>query len=684
MEGGILQRPLDLVVSYWLTLSAQGSSAAITTERLPTMASPSDDDEWDKDTPEIQSEDSDYLYENRPNRWRGDPRTWLSITEEERLTYYALERVRNQDLSLHLYNAWALRQRQASAAAGEDSNQEEVRPTFPTPKPDARDLLADFWAQDVDAETGEPVRNTPWVPPRSWTAWPLPPNQLPPDDFMKTTNDEDEVFTYRRTDDDSPRSRLEEVVSATTLRFAKERFRQRDIAESAHQGDESIVKTEPSASEIESQLSESGEHGEGDEGMDIDPESGGQQKRKQKAPARTLKPVVSTDDDVSYDLMRLSTRRIVEKFHDTLTILHNGRMTSAQGLEASGESSSESECGQGDHETPQKLSQPQHSSRSGSSPERSPSRSILPAEDGAGEPTKTKSNRGRPRKYVQREGESERDFKIRRGRALKGKIELPPTVADDDDDDGTTTTAGESQSSPRKRKLGRKRRRESMSEDKENPMPKKLARLNLRGWKDVMGAGTLAGFSPDVIARATQRCANSFGQGMEMHKIKETAASSGASAVKTTVYQPGGEMPSSSSESEEDVGDLDLRQARSMSRHSSAAPSRVVSPTSDEDDNEEGASPKKSPKRATSRGKGQHFCPYADCDRALAGFDRPFNLKRHMKLVHGQDSLEVAEKKEAATEDMIGGVYRDGFLQPIKVQKGWRAEDYKKRAKKNS
>lgn len=494
---------------------------------------------------------------------------------------------------------------------------------------------------------------------------------------MKRTNDEDEAFTFRRPDDETPSSRLEEVISATTLRFAKERLRRRGIAESAHQGgDDDIVKTEPSASENESQLSEPGEHGEDDEDMDIDQESEGRQKRKQKAPARTLKPVVATDDDASYDLIRPSTRRILEKLDDTLTILHNGRMTSAQGLEDSGESSSESEDRRGDRETPQKLSQSRHSSRPGSSPERSPSRSRLPTEDGVGEPTKKKSNRGRPRKYVQREGESEKDFMIRRGRALKGKIELPPTDADDD---GATTTAGESQSSPRKRRPRREKRRESMSEDKENPMQKKLGRLNPRDWKDVMGAAALAGISPSVIARATQRCADLFGQGMEMHKIKETAAASGASGLKTRTYQPGGEIPSSSSESEEDAGDLDLRQARSMSRQSSAAPSRAVSPTSDGEE----ASPKKSQKRATSRGKGQHFCPYADCDRALAGFDRPFNLKRHMKLVHGQDSLEVSEK-EAITDDMIGGVYRDGFLQPIKVQKGWRAEDSKKRAKKNS
>lgn len=475
---------------------------------------------------------------------------------------------------------------------------------------------------------------------------------------MKMADDEDEDFTFRRPDDQTPRSRLEEVVSATTLRFAKERFRRRGIAESAHQGDDSIVKTEPSASENESQPSES-----------EDQESEGRQKRKQKAPAKTFKPEVTTDDEISYDLTRPSTRRILEKVDNTLTILHNAQMPSAQHLDSE-ESSSEVEGGH--HES--------QSSRPGSSPERPPSRSRMPTGDEADGSVKKKSNRGRPRKYVQREGESEREFEIRRAKALKGKSKLPPT----DGDDEATTTAGEGHSSPHKRMPGLRRRRESMDEDKEHEKHKKLKRSNPRDWKDVMGAAALAGFPPHVIARATQRCANLFGQSMEMHTINETAASSGANAVKTTTYRPGGEMPSSCSEAEENAGDLDLRQARSMSRHSSAAPSRMGSSASDEEGDEEETSPKKPQKRATPRGKGQHFCPYADCDRASDGFDRPFNLKRHMKLVHGQDSLEVAEKEEAAKDDMIGGVHRDGFLEPIRVQKGWRAEDTKKRAKKNS
>lgn len=90
------------------------------------MASFHEDEEWDKSTSEIQSEDSDDLYEARPNRWKGPPQSWRSITEEDRLTYNALEKVRNRDLSLHLYNAYKLKQRAAAAAAGEGSGQEEV------------------------------------------------------------------------------------------------------------------------------------------------------------------------------------------------------------------------------------------------------------------------------------------------------------------------------------------------------------------------------------------------------------------------------------------------------------------------------------------------------------------------------------------------------------------------------
>lgn len=105
------------------------------------MASSRDDEEWDKSTSEIQSEDSDDLHENRPNRWKGPSQSWRSITEEDRLTYNALERLRNQDLSLHLYNTFKLKQGAPPAAADGSSNQEEVNFTTAIPEPDAADRL---------------------------------------------------------------------------------------------------------------------------------------------------------------------------------------------------------------------------------------------------------------------------------------------------------------------------------------------------------------------------------------------------------------------------------------------------------------------------------------------------------------------------------------------------------------
>lgn len=91
------------------------------------MASPQDyDSEWDKSTSEVQSEDSEDLFETRPNRWRGAPQSWRSLTEEDRLTHNALDRLRNQDLSVHLYNSFALRQNLQAVQQNETSIEEQV------------------------------------------------------------------------------------------------------------------------------------------------------------------------------------------------------------------------------------------------------------------------------------------------------------------------------------------------------------------------------------------------------------------------------------------------------------------------------------------------------------------------------------------------------------------------------
>lgn len=47
----------------------------------------------------------------RPNRWHGPPSTWQQMNNEELDTLTALNEIRNRDLSVHLYNTFALKQR---------------------------------------------------------------------------------------------------------------------------------------------------------------------------------------------------------------------------------------------------------------------------------------------------------------------------------------------------------------------------------------------------------------------------------------------------------------------------------------------------------------------------------------------------------------------------------------------
>lgn len=94
---------------------------------MPTMASSHDDaSEWDKSTSEVQSEDSEDLFETRPNRWRGPLQSWRSLTEEDRLTNNALDRLRDQDLSVHLYNSFALSRNTQAMQRNDTSNEEQV------------------------------------------------------------------------------------------------------------------------------------------------------------------------------------------------------------------------------------------------------------------------------------------------------------------------------------------------------------------------------------------------------------------------------------------------------------------------------------------------------------------------------------------------------------------------------
>ena len=75
---------------------------------------------WELDSDEIASIASEDLYQHRPNRWTGPKSTWRTLTEEDRLIWQSMKQLQDQDLSVHLYNAFALKQRSQNAGTAQD------------------------------------------------------------------------------------------------------------------------------------------------------------------------------------------------------------------------------------------------------------------------------------------------------------------------------------------------------------------------------------------------------------------------------------------------------------------------------------------------------------------------------------------------------------------------------------
>lgn len=75
---------------------------------------------WDLDSDEIASVASEELYENRPNRWTGPKSTWRQVTEEERMLWRTMKQLQDENLGVHLYNAFALKRRAANPGTAQD------------------------------------------------------------------------------------------------------------------------------------------------------------------------------------------------------------------------------------------------------------------------------------------------------------------------------------------------------------------------------------------------------------------------------------------------------------------------------------------------------------------------------------------------------------------------------------
>lgn len=376
-------------------------------------------------------------YFTRPNRYYGPASTWRSWTANDRAVAEAIDDSDAKDLSIHLYNAFALKQR-----AGHVAGARKVR------------------SKSRSRNRAESAENTSFVPPETWTAWPLRGSQVPRRAAHESVKHGD---TLR------PSSALEEALTAITVRHAKQRWE-----ETATAAPEVRVKSEKrdwhigyNDNEKKSSVNQAMNDDDRSTADDADTISSsddddaltqgiqtfssqafladGSSSESEDSPSddEDNVPVFSADDDQARRILGPSTRHILSQLDDLLTGLHKARKA--------------------------------YSTKKPSS--RSRSRSKAPEPD---------------------------DTDVERTTQIRGRKRMLPAASE-------SSPASHSQSRSRGRSMNRQYGVKGKS-------------LGLRDWSDVLGMAALTGFNPATIARASERCARLFNQNMMFRTFHEPDA----------------------------------------------------------------------------------------------------------------------------------------------------------------
>lgn len=477
-----------------------------------------------------------------------------------------------------------------------------------------------------------------------------------------------------------PSSELHEELGATILRFAGERFRKsleksrrktvltsiEGDAVSHYHGEGSREDEATSSLPDPPSPSQTSDYEDVKMKMHLEGEEDDPVKSEERQKAdEAREPAMSSNDDLSYEILRPSVRHILSQLDATLRILHNARVaTTNYASDSSATSDSESDT----HPGPKrKRGRPRSAHLTGT--ETSPHPDFTTTK-----PKAKASKRGRPRKVrIPNEGETYEEMLVRIARESHRR--LPMTAKERDAAFEEWLRQGDER---RAREEALLREEEELGIDPQaSAQERRLRRLGLRDWSEVLGAAALAGFSHQVIARTAKRCANLFGEGMVLRRLDELPASR-APAFHTMEYRPekielGGD---SDSDSEADVATAVSSRQPSLGRLSSRGRSSSRGRASPHPSSSAFGTPgKRSQSKSRSRSRsrssaGFHFCPVPTCERSATGFTRRQNLRRHMQLVHPGRGDE--DEEWDSEDEVLGAVHVDGFLKPIVPARGWR------------
>lgn len=262
--------------------------------------------------------------DERENRFPGPANTWRKYTADERSLIASLDQERANDLSVHLYNAHALKSRLYDPDVASD---------------------AKSWHSKRNWIKADEDGSTPWHPDQNWTAWPLRADDVPrkSEGFGKdplVDHTDEGMLKVRRPW--RPGTDLEEEIHALMLRRAKNRFRLRTWETGLSPAlNNAIPKRLPSLSQMPSSPPTVVDSRQSSVASDVRSQTSND-RIDDTSTQLHAKPAFIVDDEESNRLLKQSARHITSKLDDLLTGLHKSRHHQAMGSIASDESSARS------------------------------------------------------------------------------------------------------------------------------------------------------------------------------------------------------------------------------------------------------------------------------------------------------------------------------------------------------
>ena len=404
------------------------------------ISSPGDDPGADQ--PVAEDEHEDLLNEDSPdfvsvpfrsNKFRGLPSTWRNWTAPERDLAASLDQLQAKDLSVHLYNSFKLRQRNRT-----------------------RDPSQRAGASKHSAKAKE---GSQWIPPKVWTAWPLPSGIVPREHDERRWEEDAVPLEEYLAKPKRPGQNLKDLLSAQVLRKAKDQFRDRPWGDARHAADSPIRPPQ---------------HLRGHRGS-----FNGSLGAKEDKQVLSQKPVVMADDQRASEILRPTLQHIMSKLDDLLMGLHHARSSYLSAEDSGSESQSQTSQRSTSRGRPQKR-------------KREPSKTEVDAEANHDTPSHHGSGFNTHRPSNEKSGS-------------KGKVQHT-------------------------RSASRRPRSQDFRDRK--------VRLGLRDWSDVLGIASMTGWHQHVVASATSRCVNLFGEGIKFRTLEE-----GKKILEEHLYLPDVSLP---------------------------------------------------------------------------------------------------------------------------------------------